>query len=238
MYSDKFFINSIDGDQFQEVKLSSLFRMFQEIATAHADKLGVGTEKTFALGQAWILTRMQVEMYRYPRYEETIVIYTYPGDNKSFIFPRYFEVKTKKGELLARCSTLWAIIDLATRKVSLNPFGKLKLPEEHHQDELPLPGKVATTELSLLENRKVRYSEMDMNGHLNNTKYVDYIVDAIPVDKLKENRIKSFLINFNKEIKADDVVNINTGTIDNQTIITGDLNGVNSFSASIVFEKR
>ena len=238
MYSDKFFINSTDGDQFQEVKLSSLFRMFQEIATAHADKIGVGSKKTFDLGQAWILTRMQLEMYRYPKYEETIVINTYPGENKSFIFPRYFEIKTKKGELLARCSTLWAIIDLTTRKVSLNPFGKLKLPEEHHDGELPLPGKVTTDEVSLLEQRIVRYSEMDMNGHLNNTKYVDYVVDAIPVEKLKENRIKSFLINFNKEIKADDVVDIKVSANETQTIISGDLGDVNSFSAAITFEKR
>ncbi len=238
MLEKKFFISSSDADRYQEAKLSSLFRFFQDAATEHAELLGIGKSLTLDAGLAWIISRMKVVMYRYPKYEETIIIKTYPGDNKFFIFPRYFVIESLNGEVLGRCSSLWAVMDLKTRKISFDPFHKKELPSEHMKDELDMPEKVKYYECSSIENRKVRYSETDLNGHLNNTKYIEYIVDAFSPDIYKNKRIVELIINFEKEISEDNTVNIQIDSNNELNYVFGSIEGLPSFTSQIKFENR
>ena len=72
------------------------------------------------------------------------------------------------------------------------------MPTEHLVGEQPLPGKCETGDYQLVETRKVRYSDIDLNGHLNNTKYIDYIVDIHDSDFYKKGlqKMKRVLNNY------------------------------------------
>ena len=236
MYQKKYLIGSNDIDQFLELKLSSLFKMMQEISTEHAEVLNIGKANTLDIGMFWVITRMEVEIINAPKYLQNVVLTTYPGDDLRFIFPRYFYLEDEEGNTLVKASSTWMVLNRNTHNVVLNPFNGYKAPPEHKENELPLPKKVSPKEATLVESRKVRYSDIDLNGHLNNTKYIDYIIDLHDSDFYKKNRIKHFLINYEKELMDNDVLNLSSD-FNNPEYIKGEVDKT-SFEVSITYEKR
>ena len=209
MYQKNYHIGSNDVDQFLELKLSSFFKMMQDIATEHAEVFNIGKANTIDKGLYWVITRIEIDINDMPKYLEDVELVTYPGDDMRFIFPRYFHLLDKKGKTLIRASSTWMVMNRATHNVCLNPFKDFKSPSEHHEGELALPSKVKKDEnVSLIEKRKVRYSDIDLNRHLNNTKYIDYIIDLHDSEFYKENQISHFLINYEKELKDSEEISL------------------------------
>ena len=239
MYQKKYYIGSNDVDQFLDLKLSSFFKLMQDIATEHAEVLDIGKSQTLDKGLYWVVTRMEIEIISMPKYLSTVTLTTYPGDDLKFIFPRYFLLQDDKGNTLIKASSTWMVLNKNNHHPCLKPFEGKTLPSEHLKDELPLPKKceIDSSSLSLIENRKVRYSDVDLNGHLNNTKYIDYITDIHDSDFYKENRISHFLINYEKELMDNDIFSLYSNN-KNPESIKGEINQSITFSVNIEYKKR
>lgn len=237
MYKKQVFIGSNDVDFNLELKMSSLFKIFQDVAVDHAEQLGVGKAKTIDLGMAWIITRFNVKIYDIPKYLQTVEVITYPVINTKFIFPRYFAIKDLDGSLLVEATSSWIVINSSTRRIVLNPFLDFIWPNEELPNTITLPNKVISTDSSLIEERLVRYSDTDLNGHMNNTRYIDYIIDLHDLDFYKENKVKSILINFNKELKNNDIVKLYSNR-EIKEYIKGEVDSNNVFDVEIEFIKR
>ena len=237
MYQKNYHIGSNDVDQFLELKLSSFFKMMQDIGTEHAEVLNIGKANTIDKGLYWVITRIEIDIINMPKYLEDVKLITFPGDDMRFIFPRYFLLYDMKGQLLIRASSTWMVMNRATHNVSLNPFNGFKVASEHHEDELPLPNKVVKDEdVSFLETRKVRYSDIDLNSHLNNTKYIDYILDLHDSEFYKKNSISHFLINYEKELKDGDSVSLSS-SLKNPEYIVGSTDKA-VFEVNITYRSR
>ena len=63
MYAKKLLIGSNDVDQFLELKLSSFFKMMQDIATEHAEELDIGKKQTIDKGFYWVITRFSIDIF-------------------------------------------------------------------------------------------------------------------------------------------------------------------------------
>lgn len=237
MYEKDYYIGSNDVDQFLELKLPSFFKMMQDIATEHAEKLGIGKAKTLDKGMYWVITRVELDIISLPKYLQTVRLETYPGDNMRFMFPRYFTLRDMDGNILIRASSIWMVLDKINHRVCLDPFHGEVFPCKHEEGELPLPKKAMDKECEEVERRKVRYSDIDLNGHLNNTKYIDYIVDTHDSAFYKENRIKHFLINYDKELRDNDVLTL-LSSHDNPECIKGIVDDKNALLVNIEYEKR
>ena len=237
MYQKKYYLGVTEVDENLELKLSSFFVMMQEVATEHAEMLGIGKQNTIDKGQFWVVIRYSVDIIKSPKYLETITVNTYPGDDKKFIFPRYFEVLSESGEILIRASSTWCVLNKSDHQIVFNPFGEKVLPVEHHENEEPLPKKVLSKDNELMERRMVRYSDTDLNGHLNNVKYIEYIIDMHNSKFYKENRISHITINYEKEILAGNEVLLYSSN-DNPEYICGIADDKVSFHAEIEYQKR
>ena len=239
MYSEKYNVISTDVDANLEMRIAVLTRYMQDVATAQVDKLHFGHEDLVKDNNIWVVARMQMKINRLPRLGEEIVIATHPGETKTFMFPRYFMVYDKHKNLLVSVSSIWVVTNYVTRKIVLRPFANRSLPAEFHKDDLSLPERINGIESAtqLVDQRKTRYSEMDMNGHINNTHYIDYILDTHNFDFYKRNRITGIEINYEKEILNDSVVDIFTNE-ENPEIIVGKIDDKASFSARISYEER
>ena len=88
---------------------------------------------------------------------DEIIVCTHPGDTMKFIFPRFYEIYDKKGNLLVAASSLWAVIDAKSRHVLTKPFGEKTLKGEKNKDDIALPERVKLDEVNLVEKRRVRY---------------------------------------------------------------------------------
>ena len=237
MYTKKYYIGSNDIDRFLDLKLSSFFKMMQDIATEHAEVLHIGKADTLDKDLYWVITRVELDILKMPKYLQTVTLTTYPGDDLRFIFPRYFKLEDEEGNLLIKASSTWMVLSHKTHNVVLNPFNGFKAPTEHLEGEQPLPAKCADDKVIEVEKRKVRYSDTDLNGHLNNTKYIDYVIDVHNGDFYNLHQIKHFLINYDKELLNDQVLTLSTNNSFPE-VIKGEVDGKTAFTVNIDYIDR
>ena len=230
-------ITSNDVDQNLELKLSSLFKFLQASASNHAESLDVGHWELFEHNLLWVVLRMEVKIYRTPILDEVITVGTHPGEARSFIYPRFFEVYDSKGKLIIAGSSMWAMIDKNTRHVVVKPQGIKTIPASVDKDDIPLPVKVSGEATIVKDTRRVKYSDIDLNGHLNNTQYVAFLLDTHEPEFYKSHRIAGININFDKEIRSGQVVTLSSNDQDPE-VIRGTVGDTEHFSALITYENR
>ncbi len=191
-----------------KLRLSSFFKIMQDIIMHDSDERKIGYEVLNKKNLIWVVTRMQLEINRMPDYEEEVEAITYPGKDMKVFYPRHFRLVDKKGNVLVRLSSIWVLLDKTSRKPILYyPFDD-KLPELSLPDELPLPDKINAEEGTLIEKRKIHYSDVDLNNHLNNTRYIELLSDVHDSTFYKDHQIKSVKLNYIKEIKEGTFVEV------------------------------
>lgn len=238
MYKRVFTVEASDIDPNYELKLSSIFRMMQDAATGAINELNMGVERTRKQNMMWVITRYSVEIYKSLFNLHKVTVITYPGKDMLFIYPRFFELRDENDEVIVRASSTWCVLDRDTRKVVSKPFKEIKLEGEHLDGEISLPRKVEISSLNHIEDRIVRYSDIDLNGHLNNTKYIEYIVDLHSLDFYKKHLIKKFDINYEHEVKYGCKIVLSSNMDDNIELIQGNIDGNDIFNVKIEYEKR
>ena len=238
MYQEKFYISSGEVDDHFELKLSSIFQYFQIVSTNHSELLGLGKKETWDKGMCWVITRMKVVIYKTPKMLDTVIVKTRPGEIMSFIFPRFYEIYSEDGELLVAGSACWTLLDAHTHKVIVKPVAEVgNYPSEKHPDDIPLPERVLGSDLSKVDSRRVRYSDIDLNGHVNNVRYIEYLLDIHDVNFYNKYRINEITINFEKEIVIGDEVNFfSNGNI--PEIVVGEVDNIRRFSAKLNYSER
>ncbi len=209
MYEKKLIINSNDIDNSYTLRVSSLLRLMQSVVMEHTEILKVGYEETSLKGISWVITRLNIKINRLPKYQEEIRCLTYPKDTKMLFYPRYFYIYDKDDNLLVSISSIWTLIDQKTRQVIINKEIGDRCVGETLNDEPPLPRKLEeNTLLDIVASRHVLYSDIDLNNHLNFTKYMEYLLDTHNSSFFQKHSIKEVTLNFLKEIKEEDFVHI------------------------------
>ena len=237
MYQEKVLITSNDVDNHLNLKVPSIFRLMQMVSTNHSEKLSLGQKDTIDKGLCWVIIRSKVVIYKYPKMNDEIVVTTHPGEVNKFLFPRFYAIYDHKGNLLISGSSIWVLVDIKTRRLVTRPFEGRTFPSETHKDDIGLPEKLNLPQLDKIEDRKVRYNDIDLNGHLNNTKYIDYIIDTKNKEFYDEFQVKSVNICYDKEIREGETISLYSDNEDNFSI-RGEKDGLTCFSAFIEVEKR
>ena len=230
-------VKSCDTDRFRRMRLSVLFRILQELSIAHTEALGAGRAKTLDKGALWVMGKMKVEMSRPIFYDEKILLESWPGKTVHFIFPRYYQFINEDGELLCNASGIWALIDQETRRVVMPEELGISLPEEKRDNELSLPMTVKVQETAKTYERKVTYSDIDLNGHVNNTCYLDWFEDLFPMEYHKSHYWKRVQIHFIKEIYPNQKVEMKVGNQGDTWYMEGFADGETVFRLSADSER-
>ena len=201
IYEKEYKLTSSDVNKWQRLRTSTLMRWLQEAAIAHTEQLGMGREKTLDKGILWILTMQRVEVLRMPVYDEQILVRSWPGKTMHVFFPRYYEIVTKEtGELLLRASALWMLLDQKTRRFVFPENAGIVIEGTECGREIALP--TAPKGLPLTEEKPfaVPFSYVDLNGHMNNTRYFDLADDLLPFEQ--EGRLLSAIaVEYQHEIR-------------------------------------
>ena len=182
-------------------------RQENRLGTPHAFKLGVSVPQLLANNHTWVLSRIALKMTVYPQWRDTIQIVTWPSGIQRVFALRDFDIR-HHNQTIGSCVSAWIIIDTAYRKPirptsfvdQLNPItGK-------HVFDHPL-GKLPRFRESQFEIRfNVRYSDLDINQHVNNVSYIEWALESIP-DIGENHRLLSELeINFLGEALLGDLV--------------------------------
>jgi medium-chain acyl-[acyl-carrier-protein] hydrolase len=179
---EQFRVRSYEADSLGRLQVPILCRMLQEAATAHAAELGVAVDALVDNGVAWVLSRLDLHVERWPRCDDDIVVETWPAAMNRLITERRFRLLNATGGTLGEASTLWLILDLERRRPVRLPaqvadqLSKLELSPDPVRPQELVPPEDATSELAFT----VRRSDVDLAGHANNTSFVEWIVEAVP----------------------------------------------------------
>ena len=213
IWTQTYDVNTILVTPQKKLGLYGLLNLLQDTAWIHATHLGHGYEDMIREGTAWVLTRQKLCMHQWPAWRETVELRTWIRPTEGLVAVRDFEILLH-GKVIGECTTQWLILDLATRK----PAAKgLELAEDEVRHDAPTfisASKIyLQTQLQELARFHVRNSDLDLNGHVNNTRYAQWILDALPEHKLRDFTLQEYEVNFIAETKAGDVIDIFRGAL-------------------------
>ena len=211
-FSKTFKITADQVTPFQYLRPSSLLRYLQELSIEHTEELGMPRQYTLDKGLLWVVAKQHIEIKRMPKYDETITISTWPSKTMHVLFPRSYEVKDKDGNVIIEGASIWALIDIKTRKM-INPNEHGIVVEDLSNGRpfnIPLSNRIP---FDLTQNGEIlaQFSFCDLNGHINNTSYLDIAENMIPIEFLKEHELKLIDIKYVHEIKLGESLPIQYG---------------------------
>lgn len=182
-----------------------------QVATKHAEERGFGYSTMTSQQRVWVLSRMAIEVFEYPKNDTIMVIKTWVASVNRLFTERYFAFEDKDGNEIGYAKSLWASIDIKTRKPT-NVLELEGLSEHITEKENPIVGM---TKIPMLKDNfevatdfVVKYSDVDINKHLNSMKYIEHFVDVFDIDMFKEKEIRRIEINYIAEGRYGTKLNI------------------------------
>jgi medium-chain acyl-[acyl-carrier-protein] hydrolase len=202
-YTEHMELRACDCDMAGVWRPSSILETMQETAGVHSAMCDLPRSAMDAMGLAWVLSRVRVDMRRMPRLGEKIRIETYPTPTRHMFFPRSHVFFDEKGEKLGCANSLWVIIDIETRRIVKGEKIAGMLPDNSDWDMAadmpatvrPCEGEAAVSPLTPL------FTDMDVNVHVNNAKYLDWCCNALGIEVMREKCITSFDVNYDAEVR-------------------------------------
>ena len=199
-----FEIKSFHADQNGKLTLPALFHFLQECAWDNARQNNFGYEFLNENNAFWVLSKVLVQIDDYPEWKDEIKIKTWPKGSDGFFAIRDFEVYVND-KVIGRATSYWLILDQTSRRPK--KLDEFNFVHENFLQEQAINRKLGKIkildELEVIETRKVYYSDLDVNKHVNNATYVRWILDSLFA--LNENRlISEFEINFISELNLNE----------------------------------
>ena len=230
-----YYLRISDFDRYGRLKASSILDIFQDIAASHANELGIGFDAMMAHETIWVLSKVKFEVFSQPALYETVHVKTWPLQPDKLIFTRDYLITDKNGETVAKGTSEWVVINSTTRKLvtiaDIFPIkegfiteklfdGKIKKVPDF--EENPEPYTIQTT-----------FCNCDINGHVNNTKYANFVYDAL--NPSEGETIKTFQIDYIQEVSSGTKLSVHTKQNDNEIFAKGiSDNGNKKFSCHII----
>lgn len=205
-YYKKYTITTNMLDANDNVKPSSILDIAQEIAGEHADHLGVGFLDLYKEGLIWVIVRNKVTIFKSLKNIKYLDVYTYPIKPNFIEIPRDTEFYYNE-ELVAVTRSIWMIYDINSNELA-ESFDLSNLISDFNGVYDTRVKRIKSPEKELLNfecKRKVLYSMLDHNKHLNNTKYLDFYNDIF---KDESSKFISFQAEYLKQGYLDEEINI------------------------------
>ena len=202
---DKFIVRTYECQCNGNIKICSLMHYLQEIASVHAEELGFGNTWLNEISGYWVLSNIRVEINLLPKWNDEVIIRTWPSGNTRLIATREFVGKEGEGRELFRASSEWTILNKETnRPKNLSGLNMNSLAVGPKVIEKEIERLKPIDDYAQVEQVWVPYSSIDLNGHVNNTEYVRWGIDAIRAKFQFEGDIRSLQVTYLAEVFMDD----------------------------------
>ncbi len=237
IYTQNFTITDNCVDRFGNLKLSTLLYFAQEVAGRHFDRIAMTYEQLAGRGMFWAIIRQRVAITRLPRSGETIRVETWPMPNTRVAFPRHVAAYDEKGNELFRVISLWVLMDMESRAMILPGKSGIALPGTTNGNELPSPASLPAKTLLNHRSRTVCFTDLDRNGHMNNTRYLDWIADLLPSDFHRAHSPREFTVCYLSEAREGQELTL-SWEFDRDGILNLDAHRTGAEKAERIFSAR
>lgn len=189
----------------RRISIASICNHLQDIASRHADALGFGLKDLEQTGHFWVLARLHVMMDRMPGFGEHTEVQTWPSANERVVALRDFLIHDDNA-LIGKATTSWVTVNAQTHRPD-KPDAVLDrrlIPERDRATTFPSKAIKRLKHGEHTAAITARRSDMDINNHVNNVKYVEFCLEAVPEAWTSENRCMGIDIQFRNESFAGD----------------------------------
>ena len=213
-------------------RLSSLLEAMQDTANEHCSLLHAGREELREKNLSWVLFKMEMQIDRYPCLGERITVRTYTNGTFFRFCPRYYAVQDENGNCICRAGSLWMLMDLTTRKTVSPQQAGIAMPKAP-ETETPIRIPTGSPELEgqgVCQLYRPQYTDVDVNGHVNNIRYADWLCNSLGIEILREKEIEALTIDYNYEVLPPDTVESSLIRREDQFQYYGCVNGKRMFN--------
>lgn len=222
-FSQSFFLSAGEVNAEGEMALPLLVSKIIDIATAHANSLGIGNPSMAAMHRGWVLSRLALEMERYPRVNCHYTLTTWVEMWTRHFSERIVMISDEEGRPYGYCRTVWMVLDYETREsVGLS---HLSLPAAAViPDECPIPRQgrhfqILPPDAGNLPKGAVRanvpsvrhtflYTDLDYYRHVNTVRYVSLLLNRFTLKDFDETMVHRLELAFLHEATYDQTVSI------------------------------
>lgn len=236
-WSGEYKVNANDVDCSNIVSASNLLKYMQDAANCSMEDDGLSYDELFKRGYAFVLSRIRLSSYAPIHSHEMLEVQSWACESRGVQFNRCYRI-LRDGAIVAEAVSVWALVGVNDRKLHrVN-----EMPVQYRIDdmlELDMPARFRIPEdvkLRLVGERTVEYADIDMNGHMNNTRYPDLLCGHLDGGMIGQ-RVISMGISFNSEARLGETLKIYTGQSDGvQYVRTIKEDGTVNVEAEIILE--
>lgn len=233
IFEREYYLRTSDFDRNRRILPSSVLDLFQDAAGAHAKLLGCGYDSLIKRSLVWVLTRVRyVCLADVPMFSR-IKVRTWPLPPTRFGYTREYEILSQNGAVIFKGSSDWVLMDINERrlKTGQNIYNLTEFCEDRNFEDRAMKLKGFEADREPL-NICPHFTHIDMNGHVNNTKYLNFVLDAAPLEN--NETVCALQIDYRKEVLVDTVLSVFSSREDNTLYSRGeDADGNIMFSARL-----
>lgn len=217
IYKETYFLSANEGNAEQEMALTILVSKIIDIATAHANSLGIGNPSMTEMHAGWILSRLTVEMDSYPVVNSYYTLETWVESFNRHFSERSFRISDPDGKVYGYARSIWMVMDTVNHTnvglshLSLPPdmIPDEKVPIERQTRHVPIAekGMVATASKETLPatappfRYRFEYSDIDYYRHVNTVRYVNILINRFSLAEHDATFIRRLELSFLHEAK-------------------------------------
>lgn len=170
-------------------------------ASTHAGARGFGYNEMTEKRTAWVLSRLAIEIMEYPALSGDVTVYTWVDEVNRLFTSRCFEF-ARDGKTFGFARSIWAAIDVETRRPTMLDLAGIDPYLSDRPCPIVRPGKISPVETKTEGiPYVVKYSDLDINGHLNSIKYMEHLIDLFDIEMFRTKAVRRFEIAYQSEAR-------------------------------------
>lgn len=203
-------IRIAETDAHHLLTIPALAERLQEIAWQHSETREVDVPRLLERGVSWVLSRMRIEVAELPTHNQTVTLKTWISAIDRYFYYREFQLTdADTGRSLVRVTSVWGVLDMEKRRIMAIPDFIRDQTAIYSEFEplLPASGKLpALVDVRFSEQFVARWHDLDANRHVNNTRYVQWLIEALPAEFLDTHTLGQLDIIFRAEAMLGQVI--------------------------------
>ncbi|MGM9803940.1 MAG: acyl-[acyl-carrier-protein] thioesterase [Muribaculaceae bacterium] len=239
-YSHRYFLAPGECTPQGEMPITLLLTRIIEVATEHADMWGVGYSTLISEHQSWVLSRVSIEMKQYPMVNKKYTFTTWIESYNRHFSQRNFEITDEDGNILGYARTVWVVINSLTREsVDISRFSFMTDVVAQRDCPIEPQSRLKPVENGSKAKYSFKYCDLDINRHVNSVRYVELLMNQLPLSTYEQFMVKRFEIAYIKECLYAEEVDVNVSQDDNEVKLEiAELTGASHCRARMVLEPR
>lgn len=231
-------VHNYEADGKGRILITSLMNYLEDMAIEQAEEFGVGIDYLSKNNIAWVVYKWDVVINKYAMVGEKLRVRTWPHSYRRFYAYRKYEVLNEKDEVIVTANSLWFMISIEKRRpCKINDeIIRIFNMREGDKEEIKFEKLKAPEDRAAKKVFHVRYSDIDMNHHVNNVKYISWALEAVPIDIIGNCELKELIINYEKETNYGETIKVTSeiNESDNQFVISNSVVNENDEELTLV----